>query len=41
MFKYLTSDGMIFMIIGWGFVFGLLGFSLLRILKSENKSKSK
>lgn len=41
MFKFLTIDGLIFMIIGWGFVLSLIGFSMFRILKSENKSKSK
>lgn len=41
MFKFLTIDGLIFLILGWGFVLGLLGFSLLRILKNESKSKSK
>ena len=39
MFKFLTTDGLIFLIIGWGFVFGLLGFSVLRILKNEKNAK--
>jgi hypothetical protein len=39
MFKFLTTDGLIFMILGWGFVFGLLGFSVLRILKNEKNAK--
>ncbi len=39
MFKFLTTDGLIFMILGWGFVLGLLGFSVLRILKNEKNAK--
>ncbi len=39
MFKFLTTDGLIFMILGWGFVLGLLGFSILRILKNEKNAK--
>ena len=39
MFKFLTTDGLIFIILGWGFVFGLLGFSVLRILKNEKNAK--
>lgn len=39
MFKFLTTDGLIFLILGWGFVIGLLGFSVLRILKNDRKVK--
>lgn len=34
----LTNEGIIFMVLGWGFVFGLLSFSLFKIFTSKKKS---
>jgi Na+-transporting methylmalonyl-CoA/oxaloacetate decarboxylase gamma subunit len=36
----LTNEGIVFMILGWGFVFGLLSFSLIKILSSNKKEKN-
>ncbi len=33
----MTTGGMIFMILGWGFAAGLLAYCLFQIMKAENK----
>lgn len=33
----LTTEGIIFMVLGWGFVFGLLAFSMIKIFTSDKK----
>ena len=33
----MTTGGLIFMIMGWGFAAGLLGYCLYQVMKSESK----
>jgi len=39
MFKFLTTEGLIFLILGWGFVFGLLFSSLYNVFINDKKDK--
>lgn len=39
MFDFITTQGLIFLIFGWGFVLFLLIYSVSKILKSEKNIK--